>query len=78
MQEIERRHGRRRSVPNGPRTLDLDLLLYGERVIAEPDLTVPHPRMWQRPFVMQPLEEICDAATLAARRKTLRTPTRER
>ncbi len=78
MQEIERRHGRRRSVPNAPRTLDLDLLLYGERVIDEPDLTVPHPQMWERPFVVQPLEEICDAATLAARRETLRAPTRER
>jgi 2-amino-4-hydroxy-6-hydroxymethyldihydropteridine diphosphokinase len=61
---IERRHGRQRTVANGPRTLDLDLLLYGERAINEPDLVVPHPRMWQRPFVMQPLEELCDARLL--------------
>ena len=61
---IERRYGRRRTAANGPRTLDLDLLLYGERVINEPDLVVPHPRMWQRPFVMQPLEELCDARLL--------------
>lgn len=67
--EIERRHGRRRDVPNGPRTLDLDLLLFGGRVIDEDGLTVPHPRMWQRPFVMQPLEEICDAVTLAEQRR---------
>lgn len=72
--EIERRHGRRRDAPNGPRTLDLDLLLFGDRVIDEDGLTVPHPRMWQRPFVTQPLEEICDAATLAACREMLRVP----
>ncbi|MEW6251578.1 MAG: 2-amino-4-hydroxy-6-hydroxymethyldihydropteridine diphosphokinase [Planctomycetota bacterium] len=59
MQAIEGRHGRERTVPNGPRTLDLDLLLHGDRVLAEPDLTVPHPRMWQRAFVMEPLAEVC-------------------
>jgi 2-amino-4-hydroxy-6-hydroxymethyldihydropteridine diphosphokinase len=69
LQEIERKHGRERLVPNGPRTLDLDLLLYRERVIDEPDLVVPHPRMWQREFVMQPLAEICDAEHLAAARQ---------
>jgi len=57
--EIEQRHGRQRSVPNGPRTLDLDLLLYRDQVVTEPDLIVPHPRMWQREFVMRPLDEIC-------------------
>jgi 2-amino-4-hydroxy-6-hydroxymethyldihydropteridine diphosphokinase len=59
MLEIERRHGRQRSVPNAPRTLDLDLLLYQDRKIDGPGLHVPHPRMWERPFVMQPLAEIC-------------------
>ncbi|MCK4342566.1 MAG: 2-amino-4-hydroxy-6-hydroxymethyldihydropteridine diphosphokinase, partial [Phycisphaerae bacterium] len=62
--EIEDRHGRRRTVPNGPRTLDLDLLLYRDRVIDEPDLCVPHPCMWQRSFVMQPLAEICSLERL--------------
>ena len=57
--EIERRHGRQRGVPNGPRTLDLDLLLYRDLLVDEPDLCVPHPRMWQRSFVMEPLAEIC-------------------
>lgn len=76
MQQIERQHGRRRNVPDGPRTLDLDLLLYGGQAIDEPDLTVPHPRMWERPFVMRPLEEICDASTLAARRKMTHTEPR--
>lgn len=57
--EIEARHGRQRTVPAGPRTLDLDLLLYGMRMIVTNDLVIPHPRMWQREFVMRPLAEIC-------------------
>ena len=56
--EIERRHGRARGTPNGPRTLDLDLVLYGDRVLHEPGLTVPHPRMHERAFVVVPLAEI--------------------
>jgi len=58
MLEIEARHGRERSMHWGPRTLDLDLLLYGDAVINEPDLTVPHPRMHERLFVLEPLCEI--------------------
>jgi len=54
----ERRFGRTREFPNAPRTLDLDLLLYGGRVIAEPGLVVPHPRMHERAFVLAPLAEI--------------------
>ena len=59
---IEARFGRRRDVPGSPRTLDLDLLLYGDRVIAEPDLIVPHPRMHERAFVLAPLAEIAPDA----------------
>src|SRR5688572_15585099 len=55
---IEHVQGRVREFPNAPRTLDLDLLLYGERVIHEPGLSVPHPRMHQRAFVLLPLAEI--------------------
>jgi len=55
---IERAHGRRRDIPNGPRTLDLDLLLYGTVRIASPGLVVPHPRMGDRAFVLAPLAEI--------------------
>ena len=55
---IEDRHGRRRDVPQGPRTLDLDLLLFGERLIVEPDLIVPHPRLGLRPFVLAPLLDL--------------------
>ena len=55
---IERRHGRVREFPNGPRTLDLDVLLYGDMELNEPGLIVPHPRMHERAFVMVPLAEI--------------------
>lgn len=57
---IERRFGRRReaSVPHGPRTLDLDLLLYGDERIDESGLHVPHPRLHEREFVLGPLVEL--------------------
>ena len=55
---IERRHGRVRSIPNGPRTLDLDIIVYGDRVIDEPGLQIPHPRARERDFVMVPLREV--------------------
>lgn len=58
--EIEHALGRVRSVRNGPRTLDLDLLLYGDLVRDEPALTLPHPRLHERRFVLVPL---CDLAT---------------
>lgn len=56
--EIERRHGRLREFPNAPRTLDLDLLLYGDLIHHEHGLTLPHPRMHQRAFVLSPLHEV--------------------
>lgn len=55
---IELAHGRERPYRNAPRTLDLDILLYGEQVIDEPGLQVPHPRMQERAFVIVPLLEI--------------------
>jgi 2-amino-4-hydroxy-6-hydroxymethyldihydropteridine diphosphokinase len=55
---IERRHGRVREFLNAPRTLDLDVLLYGELVLHEHGLTLPHPRMHERAFVLLPLAEI--------------------
>jgi 2-amino-4-hydroxy-6-hydroxymethyldihydropteridine diphosphokinase len=67
LQGIERRHGRERSFPNAPRTLDLDLLLYGEEEIARPGLTVPHPRMHERAFVLRPLAEIAPDAMVPGR-----------
>jgi 2-amino-4-hydroxy-6-hydroxymethyldihydropteridine diphosphokinase len=55
---IERRHGRVREVPNGPRTLDLDIALYGDTVLHEHGLTVPHPRAHERAFVLAPLLDV--------------------
>lgn len=58
MQAIENAAGRERPYHNAPRTLDLDLLLYGNACIASPTLTVPHPRMNERAFVLVPLAEV--------------------
>ena len=58
LQHIEQAHGRERPYPNAPRTLDLDLLLYGEQRIESATLTVPHPRLHERAFVVRPLAEI--------------------
>jgi 2-amino-4-hydroxy-6-hydroxymethyldihydropteridine diphosphokinase len=59
---LEARAGRVRTVPGAPRTLDLDLLLVGETIADEPRLTLPHPRMWSRRFVLAPLAEIAPDA----------------
>jgi 2-amino-4-hydroxy-6-hydroxymethyldihydropteridine diphosphokinase len=58
LHEVEARHGRARSFANAPRTLDLDLLLYGNARIVSPALSIPHPRMHERAFVLKPLLEI--------------------
>ena len=58
LQQLEDAAGRERSYTNAPRTRDLDLLLYGSACINSAQLTVPHPRMWQRAFVLIPLAEI--------------------
>ena len=58
LQDIELAHGRERPYRNAPRTLDLDVLLYGDQVIDTPTLLVPHPRMLERAFVLVPLLEI--------------------
>jgi 2-amino-4-hydroxy-6-hydroxymethyldihydropteridine diphosphokinase len=65
--EIEQAHGRERPYRNAPRTLDLDLLLYGDQVIDTPTLTVPHPRMLARAFVLAPLLEIAPNVTVPGR-----------
>jgi 2-amino-4-hydroxy-6-hydroxymethyldihydropteridine diphosphokinase len=56
--ELERRRGRERRTWHAARTLDLDLVLYGDRIIDRPGLTVPHPRFRQRRFVLEPLVEL--------------------
>ena len=62
LQAIELAHGRERPYRNAPRTLDLDVLLYGDRIIDTPTLQVPHPRMLERAFVLAPLLEIAPSA----------------
>jgi 2-amino-4-hydroxy-6-hydroxymethyldihydropteridine diphosphokinase len=65
---VEQRFGRIR-IPgeHGPRTLDLDLLLYGDEVIDEPGLTVPHPRLHERRFVLEPLAELAPGLVVPGR-----------
>ena len=56
--DLERRQGRERPYPNAPRTLDLDLILYGATIVNEPGLQIPHPRFRERRFVLEPLAEV--------------------
>ena len=70
--EIEREHGRTRPYGGAPRTLDLDLILYGESTIDEPGLIVPHPRFRERRFVLEPLAEIAPGWRDPVTRKTLK------
>ena len=67
--EVERRFGRSREdvPPQGPRTLDLDLLVYGTAEIEEPGLRVPHPRLHERGFVLEPLAEVAPGLEVPGR-----------
>jgi 2-amino-4-hydroxy-6-hydroxymethyldihydropteridine diphosphokinase len=67
LQGIESAHGRERPYRNAPRTLDLDLLLYGDQRIATAQLVVPHPRMHQRAFVLRPLADVAPDAVIPGR-----------
>jgi 2-amino-4-hydroxy-6-hydroxymethyldihydropteridine diphosphokinase len=69
---IERDLGRMRSFPNAPRTLDLDLLLVDDVVLDTPELTLPHPRLHERAFVLVPLAEIAPELVVPGSGKTLR------
>jgi 2-amino-4-hydroxy-6-hydroxymethyldihydropteridine diphosphokinase len=64
LQRIEAAHGRERPYRNAPRTLDLDLLLYGEARIDDAGLTIPHPRMHERAFVLRPLADVAPDALI--------------
>jgi 2-amino-4-hydroxy-6-hydroxymethyldihydropteridine diphosphokinase len=68
--DIEREMGRRRTQAKGPRTIDIDILLFGNAVIDTPDLTVPHPAMHERRFVLEPLTEIAPDVKHPALKKT--------
>jgi 2-amino-4-hydroxy-6-hydroxymethyldihydropteridine diphosphokinase len=66
LQQIELAAGRQRPYRNAPRSLDLDILLYGDIALDTPTLVIPHPRMWERAFVLLPLAQIAPARVTAA------------
>lgn len=70
---IEQEAGRVRGVRDAARTLDLDLLLYGDQVLDEPDLVVPHPRLAERPFVLEPLAALAPDRVHPTRHETIAT-----
>ena len=70
LRAIEARMGSKKAFPKGPRLLDLDILLYGDQVVDQPDLQVPHPRLAQRRFVLVPLAEIAPELTHPVSGKT--------
>lgn len=78
LQALELQAGRERPYRNAPRTLDLDLLLYGDAVIDTPELIVPHPRLRERAFVLVPLAEIAPELVIADELKAVASQAIER
>jgi 2-amino-4-hydroxy-6-hydroxymethyldihydropteridine diphosphokinase len=72
IRKIELGLGRRRGRPKGPRTIDIDILLYGESVIETTELIVPHPRLAERRFVLEPLVELVPELRHPVNRRTMR------
>jgi 2-amino-4-hydroxy-6-hydroxymethyldihydropteridine diphosphokinase len=72
VQRIERELGRKRTTPKGPRTMDIDILLFGNFVIDTPELVVPHPRMAERRFVLEPLAQMAPELRHPILKRTIR------
>jgi 2-amino-4-hydroxy-6-hydroxymethyldihydropteridine diphosphokinase len=72
LQRIERELGRKRGDPKGPRVIDLDILLFGEAVVTAPELEIPHPRLAERRFVLEPLAELAPDFRHPLTRQTVR------
>ena len=70
--KIERALGRVRMIPNGPRTIDIDILLYGKALVRSARLEIPHPRMQERRFVLAPLADLSPGLRHPVSRKTVR------
>ena len=71
LREIEEEFGRTRAVHWGERTLDLDLLLFADRIVDTPELTIPHPRLTERRFVLEPLAEVAPDAVDPVTKRTI-------
>ncbi len=72
LQKIERGMGRKRRIAKGPREIDLDILLFGDAVVKAPELEVPHPRLAERRFVLEPLAELVPEKRHPGTRKMMR------
>jgi 2-amino-4-hydroxy-6-hydroxymethyldihydropteridine diphosphokinase len=72
LQKIERATGRKRRIAKGPREIDLDILLFGDAIVKAPGLEVPHPRMAERRFVLEPLAELAPEKKHPGTRRTMR------
>lgn len=71
LKKIERKMGRVKTIRFGPRMIDLDILLYGERIVSSRRLQIPHPRMHERAFVLVPLAEIEPSLSIPGQRQTV-------
>jgi 2-amino-4-hydroxy-6-hydroxymethyldihydropteridine diphosphokinase len=72
LHRVERSLGRVRAIPKGPRLIDIDILFFGRAVVASPDLKIPHPRMPDRRFVLEPLAELVPDLRHPVTRRTIR------